>query len=1000
MYDLGVDIGSVSINAVVIDQHGSLVFESPYRRHYGQVDAHLQQVLHELQEYCQPHNIRCTTFTGTLAERPAALLECPFEVETIAQVVGTLQVVPGVSSIISIGGQDAGLFQVKYRTDGQWYLDAFNMNGPCASGTGSFIDQQAQRLASAIYGGSFDTDSGSLNELLQDFMAMGRKSTKPAPVACRCTVFTKSDMIHLQNKGESLANIIAGLHAGNAANYMSTMVGNRQLDEPIVFIGGMASNDLQVDAFLHYFPGLQIPPHYTSLGALGAARQSQLAGRSSTLDIQRLQRHLSTSQEPFPCTSALELELTHFHEDNSLPVWAPSSSKATPGAYLGIDIGSTSTKYALIDEEGNLIGKCYRPTQGKPIEVAQQLIQHLMEDAGRYVRLLGVATTGSGRNVVGDFISADLILDEITAHATGAVSVDPEVETIFEIGGQDSKYIRIERTYPVDFVMNKVCAAGTGSFLQELASKMGINISGEFQEVALSSSAPVHLAERCTVFMESDMASYAQKGAPRNDLIAGLCYAIVHNYLHRVVENRPVGKKVMFLGGPSLNKAVVAAFERITQRPVLVPRHREVMGAYGAALAVREHHAQGVYEPGDRDLKALQKSSISARESICRAVSTCHNECKLQIYQFGSRKSIWGGDCGRYEVTQHHGPSCTNFFQQRQELFHQALLDSGAIFPESANLPQAGTIGLPMSLHALDWGVFWAHVLQGTGLQVVLTPPTNHEISMRGVESMSAETCYPVKVYHGHVHLLARQAQWIFMPNVINVPVGDSHEKGCLCPLVEGAQFMTKAALGLDRERIVSPTVHLKDGPELVALALWQGLPPSIRPTRGVMQKVVQEAWQRQMDFRKHLQKIGRQYVDSISPDTPLWIITGRPYNLYDERLNLQIGRHLAKLGIEALPMDFLDLDGEDISDFPRMYWGLGGRILKTARAIHRHPNWFGLHITNFSCGADSFIEHFYQHILHHKPSLILELDEHSGVAGTLTRVEAYRNVVKNIMGQ
>ena len=194
---------------------------------------------------------------------------------------------------------------------------------------------------------------------------------------------------------------------------------------------------------------------------------------------------------------------------------------------------------------------------------------------------MAIATTGSGRNVVGDFLGADLDHRRDYAHARGAVEIDPEVDTIFEIGGQDSKYIMIENTYPLDFDMNKVCAAGTGSFLHELANKMKINIVGEFQEIALSSNSPIHLAERCTVFMESDLASYLQKGGERPDLIAGLCYAIVYNYLNRVVENRHVGKRIMFLGGPSLNKGIVAAFEKVLKREVLVPRHREVMERSG-----------------------------------------------------------------------------------------------------------------------------------------------------------------------------------------------------------------------------------------------------------------------------------------------------------------------------------------------------------------------------------------------------------------------------------
>ncbi|ADU66585.1 CoA-substrate-specific enzyme activase [Desulfurispirillum indicum S5] len=995
MYFIGLDVGSVSINAVVIDSHGHIVHEEPYRRHFGLVNEDVATTLQGVLERFATNEIGGICFTGIQGQRVASVVGAPFEVETIAQVAGALHIAPSTRSIISMGGQDASLFQIGHNGDGSWYLDAFHMNGPCASGTGSFIDQQAERLACALYGDDFQLSHERLDSLLQDFINLGQQSTSPAAVACRCTVFTKSDMIHLQNKGESLSNIIAGLHSGNAANYMSTIVANREVLSPVIFIGGMASNALQVEAFRRYFPDLQVPLHHTSLGALGAALRVRNRGDGTAgIDMDALRQNHQHSSD-FPRTAPLELRYTHFETDNSLKPFAPDKPVR---AFLGIDIGSTSTKYALIDEQGTLIGKCYRPTQGKPIEVSQKLLRHMLEHSGPQVELLGIATTGSGRNVVGDFVSADLILDEITAHATGAVAVDPSIDTIFEIGGQDSKYIAIDGAYPVDFVMNKVCAAGTGSFIHELANKMKINIFGEFQEIALSSPAPVHLAERCTVFMESDMAGYAQKGAGRDELIAGLCYAIVHNYLHRVVENRPIGKKVMFLGGPSLNKGIVAAFERVLDRPVLVPKHREVMGAFGAALTLmRSSRNQGL-SVRQRDLSQLCEATVEARESICRAEKDCHNECKLKIYQFGQRKSIWGGDCGRFEVSHHEGRAASNYFLERQQLFREYLERQPVIFATPSLSRQPGTVGLPASLHVLDWGIFWTHFLSGLGLQVVLTPPTNGALALLGTESMTAETCYPVKVFHGHVAALVDQVEWLFLPNVINVPIAESDERGYLCPLVESSHFMTKAALRLKEQQVISPTVHLKDGVQLVTEALWEGFPAVLRADRKTFRRAVESAWQVQQEFTRAIRQRGEEILRDADPDEPLWVVTGRPYNLYDEGLNLQIGKHLSKLGIAALPMDFLHLDGEDLSDFPGMYWGLGGRILKTAKAIARHPNWFGLHISNFSCGADSFLEHFYQHILQEKPSLMLELDEHSGVAGTLTRVEAFRNVVNNIM--
>ncbi len=999
-YDVGIDAGSVSINCVVIDDLQQVVFEAPYLRHFGLTFEEAHKLLIRLYSPAflkGEHKIRSVSFTGVHGQLLAERLRAPYEVETIAQVLGATRLVPGVRSIISIGGQDASLFQLAHE-NGQWHLEAFNMNGPCASGTGSFIDQQAERLATSIYGAGFSMGQDKLQQTIDDFIALGLKSTYPAPVACRCTVFTKSDMIHLQNKGETLPNIIAGLHYGNAANYLSTIVANRELAEPVIFIGGMASNRLQVEALKHYFPSLQVPPRHTSLGAYGVALQARKQGWKNTPDLSLLERTNSKSESQFPKTERLELKLTRFDPDNSLSPWGRPRKKPIP-AYLGVDIGSTTTKYALIDDKDRILHKCYLPTQGKPIEITRKLLKTLQREVGKSVSVMAIATTGSGRNVAGDFLSADLVIDEITAHARGAVAVDPEIDTIFEIGGQDSKYIRIENTHPLDFDMNKVCAAGTGSFLHELANKMKINIVGEFQDIALSAQTPIHLAERCTVFMESDLVSYAQKGAAREDLIAGLCYAIVYNYLNRVVEKRYVGQRVMFLGGPSLNQGIVAAFERVLGRPILVPAHREVMGAFGAALTVRELCRKEELPTRNRDLEELSCTEVQFSESTCNADKKCHNECKLKVYNFGGNKSIWGGECGRYESSRYEGVRQENHFLERRQIFQQALEEAEVIFSEDirAGGTNKPTVGIPFALHTLEWGVFWAHLFSNLGYSVVFSPGTNSRIVLAGVESMTAETCFPMKVFHGHVRFLLERVEHLFLPNVIDLPTPIPEETGFFCPLVESSQFMVKAAFDIPGDRMIKPTLHLKDETRHLARSFYEGFPDSLKPDPGRLEKAVARAWEKQKAFTNGLLARGREILESTGPDEPLWIVTGRPYNLHDERLNLQLGRQLAKLGIKALPMDFLDMDGEDLSDFPKMYWGLGAKILRAAKIIARRRNWYGVHITNFSCGADSFIEHFYRHVLKEKPSLILELDEHSAVAGLLTRIEAYRNVVKNL---
>jgi predicted CoA-substrate-specific enzyme activase len=620
---------------------------------------------------------------------------------------------------------------------------------------------------------------------------------------------------------------------------------------------------------------------------------------------------------------------------------------------------------------------------------------------GKRRQISGTATTGSGRNVVGDFLNVDLIIDEITAHARGAVEIDPAVDTIFEIGGQDSKYISIANTYPLDFDMNKVCAAGTGSFLHELANKYGINIVDEFQEIALSSDAPVKLAERCTVFMESDLVSYHQKGISQKDLIAGLCYAIVHNYLNRVVGKRKIGEKVMFLGGPSLNKGVVAAFEDVIGRGLVVPRHREVLGAYGAALSVREKMLQeNKTKSTFRGLDSAINDQMNYKEKICHADPQCHNQCKLKIYDFDGRRSVWGGECGRYEVAKIRGPKKENFFELRQKIW-QPYMDG--VYEELKEEPlmevdNRPTVGMQRALYGLQTGVFWAHFFDQLGFRLVLTPPTNSKISKVGIEKMVAETCYPVKVSHGHIKELIGKTRYLFMPTMINMPTPEPSETGFYCPMIQSNSYMVRVALGIDQTSILSPIVHMKYDPDTLALEISEQIRKKLPVRKSEIKKAIYYALDMNNQFIMDLWRRGQEILEDQDPDEPIVVVTGRPYNLYDERLNLRLGQNLSKIGVSAFPMDFIDVSSVDLSDFPSMYWGLGAQILRTAKFVERHPNYFGLHLTNFSCGADSFIEHFYKHIMGEKPYLILELDEHSAVAGAMTRLEAYKNVIENRM--
>jgi len=1003
---IGIDAGSVSVNAVVLDENKELTYEHPYTRHFGGVEKVVFDIVDYLYARFGQETIKALAFTGNHGNIISERIGGFYEFESIAQILGSVHLLPGVRSIISMGGQDTALYVLNHH-EGTWQLEDFNTNTPCASGTGSFIDQQAERLASSIYGKDFDTSESHITKILEDFISLGLKSKSPARVACRCTVFTKSDMIHLQNKGEKLEDIIAGLHEGNASNYLSTIVSNRVLVSPILLIGGLTLNQLQVMAFRAHFPDLFVPEHSTSIGALGVALQARERGISTKPALEELKAITRKGTFSFSSAPKLELIKTDFPQDNAVkPVH--TGNKKIP-VFLGLDIGSTTVKYALMDQKREIIDKEYRQTMGKPIEGTQTLLKVLRERQGDFIDIRGVATTGSGRMVVGDFLNADLIIDEITAHARGAVEIDPLNDTVFEIGGQDSKYISISNTHPLDFDMNKVCAAGTGSFLHELANKNSINIVEEFQQIALSSRNPIKLTERCTVFMESDLVSYAQKGADRDDLIAGLCYAIVYNYLHRVVGNKKIGERVMFLGGPSLNKAIVAAFEAVLGKGILIPKHREVLGGFGAAICVQEKMAtEHKKESSARDIDEAIHDTLKFKEAICHADPNCHNECKLKIYDFGGRKSIWGGECGRYEVRDQYGEKKEDYFKLRDTIWETHLKglyhdlgdlkrdtkeDNRAIF-EINGRP---TVGMQRALYNHQFALFWAAFFDALGYRAVLTPKTNDRISKLGIESMTTETCFPVKVSHGHVIDLLGKTRHLFLPTIIDISSQSKKGNSFYCPLVQGNQYMLKTALGLKDDEILNPTVHLSRSPDLISMELHSQIGKRLGKSLRHIRQAIDIAFSRYHDFENELYSHGARAIASLGQKEPLVVVTGRPYNLFDERLNLRLGQNLAKIGLTALPMDFIDIRGVDLSDFPNMYWASGYQILQAAKLIKLKPNFFGLHLTNFSCGQDSFNEHFYKYIMEEKPYLILELDEHSAVAGVMTRLEAFRNVIRSV---
>ncbi|HSB78791.1 MAG TPA: acyl-CoA dehydratase activase, partial [Candidatus Methylomirabilis sp.] len=818
-----------------------------------------------------------------------------------------------------------------------------------------------------------------------------------ARIAGRCSVFAKSDMIHAQQKGYNPPQILRGLCDAVARNFKGSITKGKPVVPPVAFIGGLAKNAGVVQALreLFKFDELQlfVPEAGVWFGAIGAALLAAEALRQPRRGLPNpasgnLGSKPSGGNGDGPTGRPLSLENVLLLRNRVRPC-----QPRTPGngrdAYLGIDIGSVSTNLVVLSNDGEVLHDIYVRTGGRPIEVVSAGLRAIAEAFDDRIRIHGAGTTGSGRELIGALVGADTITDEITAHKTGAMYVaetllGERVDTIFEIGGQDAKFIALQNGVVVDFAMNEACAAGTGSFLEEQAERLGISIKGEFARLAFQSRHPVRLGERCTVFMEQDVNAWQQRGATREDLVAGLAYSVALNYLHRVVRGRPIGEVIYFQGGTAYNDAVAAAFAGILGKRIVVPPYNGVIGAIGMALLAREI-IRGTGLPTTFRGLDLGTVHYTLREFTCKA---CSNVCDMQEFTVEGAKTYWGDKCSdkfRQRRRTQRKPVIPDLMTWRRE----RLLD-GYAGPDGSG-PR---VGLPRAMFFHDRFPFWRTVLEDLGCAVVLSDETNRKIAQDGIDLSVAEPCYPVRVAHGHVRdLLDKGVDWILLPATINAePTPDTVESQ-MCPWAQTLPSVLRSVPRLRdiRERILSPSVHFRLGEghaarDLLPLghALGAG---SFRTLRAVA-----HGFAAQRAFRQALEAAGREALAVLQRDRePGIVLVGRPYNIHDRAVNLDVpGKLRDYYGINVLPMDCLPLDDEDILDVnENMYWHSGRRILAAGKLVARSPHLHVIHLTNFKCGPDSYIKHFLGTACG-KPFLSLQFDGHSNDAGVMTRCEAY----------
>jgi len=998
MKRVGIDIGSLYLGAVVLED--GEIRNVQYREHRGNIQAELDCIT-ALPEY---KDFDTLGITGNFTERREAVID-----NTLALIEGARVLLPECRNVFSIGGQT---FSLIFFDEHGGYRE-HSLNAPCAAGTGSFIEQQAERLGLSVV----------------DLAAKAAAFVGKRPViATRCAVFAKTDIVHAMQDGYSLEAVCAGLCEGIARNVLDALIKGREIEDPVGLIGGVSLNRAIAGSMEKILGrNVQVPAHSQVAGAIGAATLGELkevrpglvGGRSRSRESRE---PLRLSLSSYPDFGSFSIELRDGVEvflpgggspSGRQPIGSPSGGKPSEkapvpagGVYIGIDIGSTSTKAVLINGNEEILGGFYTTTAGEPIRAVQRLIRSINETfAAERLEILGVATTGSGRMIIKELFNADLAMNEITAHARAAVFLHPQADTIIEIGGQDSKFTLLRDGEVYYSTMNYVCAAGTGSFIEEQAKRLEVSLD-DFSEMAFGARAPF-TSDRCTVYMERDLNTLLGEGWSKEALAAAVLNSVRDNYLAKVVSKTPLGDYIVFQGATGRNKALVAAFEQLIEKPIHVSPYCHLTGALGAALLCRKAQPE---QSKSTFIWEVQDLEIS--EEICRR---CANHCLLTVVESGGRKSGWGMKCGR-DYSQRRQtepvPSApeTRFARIMAPLYkNDASRSPSHPSDRSENVNRALIhLGIPQGLYNLGYAPLWYAFLTRLGFSVLLSKPDRAALE-EGKALVNSDFCAPMILAHGYFgQLLEQDTDYLFYPAVTNEQ--DPDFDGALqykrktrdsyyCYYSQYLPTIVNKLTAVDVEpKLISPLISFNNMDlEQIADAIHAEMKRKIPVDldRGEVAGALKQAHAAFTEQKRRWGQSYRQRLAGDGEDQPNILLLGRPYVLFDPVMNLGLPAKLEREGARLFWQEEIDLEGFEPQYagryYQRMHWHYGKQILKAAEYCAKQPNLFAVYLTCFRCSPDSFLLSYVKDIMgeYQKPFLILQLDEHSSDIGYSTRIEA-----------
>ncbi|MDF2877055.1 MAG: 2-hydroxyglutaryl-CoA dehydratase [Clostridia bacterium] len=976
LFHVGIDIGSTTIKVVILNHQKEMVY-SQYERHYADIKTKLQHILFDAYKILKDTEVT-VMITGSGGMGIASSIGVSFTQEVIAATKAIKTYYPEVDVAIELGGEDAKL---TYFNEGVEQ----KMNGTCAGGTGSFIDQMASLLK---------VDTLGLNELAKNYHII-------YPIAARCGVFAKTDVQPLLNEGAKKEDIAASVFQAVVIQTISGLAGGRPIKGKVAFLGGPLfflselrkrfSETLKLTKDEIIFP-----PNSQLYVALGAALASESEKPIVFKELMNQAEQFSMLHQvqdsrlaPLFVNEAAHRDFVHRHERNTVKRREITSFEGE--CFLGIDAGSTTTKVALIDNEGSLLYTYYGSNEGSPLKSTIKVLQELYKILPQKAKIVQSTVTGYGEGLLKAALNIDIGEIETIAHYKAADFFCPGVDFILDIGGQDMKCLKIKNGSIDSILLNEACSSGCGSFLDTFASSMGMSIQN-FVKEALVSRTPVDLGSRCTVFMNSRVKQAQKEGAAVGDISAGLSYSVIKNALFKVIKIKSpedLGEKIVVQGGTFYNDAVLRSFEILSEREAVRPDIAGIMGAFGAAIIAQERYEAG-YQT--RLLSESQLSEFDLTTSISRC-GLCANKCLLTINKFANGEQfISGNRCERGAGKEKKDADIPNLFEYKYKRIFSYK-------PLPKKEAKRGSIGIPRVLNSYENYPFWFTFFTELGFRVELSDRSSSSLYEKGIETMPSESvCYPAKMVHGHImNLVEKGIDFIFYPSMTHEKqeqkAADNHYN---CPIVISYPEVIKSNMDILGERnitYINPFLPF-DHEKRLARRLNEVLKDYFDLAEGEVKAAVEKAYTEQNAVKKEIQKAGEETLAFIKENhMKAIVLAGRPYHI-DPHINHGIPEMITSLGMAVLTEDAVAHLGEVERPLRVVdQWVYHSRLYAAASFTAKQKDLELVQLNSFGCGLDAVTTDQVQEILsgYSKIYTTLKIDEGNNLGAARIRLRSLK---------